>query len=96
MKEHMESLKKRDKELNFRAKKVEEYLNSISKLKNYKELKKELESLQITRLKENHITSIINILPKDIDSLRVVLSGENLTLKQEDLDKILETVKKYA
>ena len=96
MKEHIETLKKRNKELNFRAKKVEEYLNSISKLKNYKELKKELESSQITRLKENHIASIINILPKDIDSLRVVLSGENLTLKQEDLDKILEIVKKYA
>jgi len=96
MKEHIDSMKKRDKELNFRAKKVEEYLNNTPKTKTYKELKKELESAGITRLKEKHIVLIINITPKDIDSLRAILTGENLTLKQEDLDKILSIVKKHA
>ena len=96
MKEQVEEIKKRDKELNFRAKKVEEYLNKVAKTKSYKELKQSLEGLKITRLKEKHITLIINILPTDIDSLRIILSGENLTLKNEDLEKILETVKKHA
>lgn len=96
MKEQIDIIKKRDKELNFRAKKVEEYLNNVPKTKTYKDLKKELESVGVTRLKGKHITLIINILPRDMDSLKVVLSGENLTLKQEDLEKILSIVKKYA
>jgi DNA-directed RNA polymerase subunit F len=96
MKEQVEMMKKRDKELNFRAKKVENYLSSTPKTKAYKELKQSLISLGITRLREKHIALIVNILPEDIDSLRIILSGENLTLKQEDLDKIVETVKKHA
>ncbi len=96
MKENIDAMKKRDKELNFRAKKVEEYLNNVPKTKTYKDLKKDLESAGITRLKEKHIALIINILPKDIDSLRTILSGENLTLKQEDLDKIMNIVNKHA
>jgi DNA-directed RNA polymerase subunit F len=96
MKERMDEMKKRDKELNFRAKKVEEYLNNTPKTKAYKDLKKELEEAGVTRLKGKHITLIINILPEDIDSLRSILSGENLTLKQEDLEKILNIVKKHA
>ena len=35
-------------------------------------------------------------MPKDIDSLKIILTGENLTLKQEDLEKIASIVKKYA
>ncbi len=96
MKENIDGMKKRDKELNFRAKKVEDYLNHIPKTKKYKDLKKDLESSEITRLKDNHISLIINILPTEIDSLRMVLSSENLTLKQEDLEKILTIVKKYV
>lgn len=96
MKEHVDAMKKRDKELNFRAKKVEDYLNGVPKTKAYKELKKELESAGIGRLKNKHITLIINVLPTDVDSLRAILSGENLTLKQEDLDKITKIVNKHA
>jgi len=96
-KECLDTIKSRDKDLNFRSKKVEEYLNIISKnRKTMPHLKEDLEKLNIQRLKENHIVKIINILPKNLDSLRVILAGENLTLKQEDLTKILETVKKHA
>jgi DNA-directed RNA polymerase subunit F len=96
MKEKIEELKKRDKDLNFRAKKVEEYLNQVSKIKNYKDFKKELESLDIPRLKEKHIALIMNICPKDEDSLKTILSSENLTLKKEDMTKIIEVVIKHA
>ena len=89
-------IKKRDKELTFRGNKTEEYLNKISKFKKYEELKKELEKLDIPRLKERQIVKIIDILPTDIDSLRTVLIGENLIIKQEDLAKIVDVVKKYA
>ena len=96
IKEKLDEIKKRDKELNFRGKKVSEYLNVVTGKKDNKELRKDLENLGITRLNEYHMTIIMNIMPVDIDSLRTILSGENLTLKQEDLEKVLDAVKKYA
>ena len=96
MEKHVQEMKKRDKELNFRAKKVEEYLKNVPKVKEYEKLIKALEEIEISRLNEKHITLIVNILPVDLDSLRTVLSGENITLKDDDLKKIVETVIKYA
>jgi DNA-directed RNA polymerase subunit F len=98
MRHRLEEIKKRDKELNFRAKKTEEYLNLASKIKLQKadELKKELQKLEIERLKPTLITKIIDILPKDLDSLRSIFSNEALSLKEDDIVKILDVVKKYA
>ncbi|MBT4334798.1 hypothetical protein HOD61_03205 [archaeon] len=96
MKDKLVEIKDRDKELNFRGKKVEEFLNIVTKDKKNNELRKDLEELDLTRLSEYHITLILNVMPIDLDSLRTILSGENLTLKPEDLQKILDTVKKYA
>lgn len=93
---HIQEMKKRDKEINFRAKKVEEYLKVVPKVKDYKKITKELEDLQIQRLRPKHIALIINILPIDMDSLRAILSGENITLKDDDLNKIVDVVKKYV
>ena len=96
MQKRIQEMKKRDKELNFRAKKVEEYLKNVPKSKEYEKLVKELEEIGISRLNEKHISLIVNILPEDMDSLRTVLSGENITLKDDDLKKIVETVIKYV
>ncbi len=98
MKEKLVEIKKRDKELNFRAKKVEEYLNNTVKIKQKKadELKADLEALKLQRLKQSHIIKIIDIQPRDMDSLRAVLTSESTTLKQEELSKILDTVKKHV
>ena len=49
--------------------------------------------LNISRLKDKHINKIVDLLPNDVDDLKSILSGENLTLKQEDLTKIVETIK---
>jgi len=93
---HIQEMKKRDKELNFRSKKVEEYLKNVPKVNEYEKLMKDLEEIGISRLNEKHIALIVNILPADLDSLRTVLSGENITLKDDDLKKIVETVIKYV
>ena len=70
------------------------YLKSIPILKEKKaqELKEKINALGLTRLKDKHITKIIDIMPMDLDSLRIILS-QDITLKQEDLQKILETLK---
>jgi len=96
IKVHISTIKKREKELNFRAKKVEEYLNSVAKIKKAPEFRKDLEELEISRLREKNMVHIMNICPKDSDSLKSILSSENLTLKEEDLKKILDVVNKYA
>jgi DNA-directed RNA polymerase subunit F len=96
IKVYVDSIKKREKELNFRAKKVEEYLNNVAKLKKAPDFRKNLEGLDISRLREKSIVHIMNICPKESDSLKSVLSSENLTLKEDDLKKILDVVNKYA
>lgn len=91
LKEKLEVIEKRDKDISFRANKTKEYLNafSIKKLKEVETLKKKIEELNVPRLKDRHIAKIIDISPKDMDSLRLLLSGEAITVRDEDLKKIL-------
>ncbi len=97
MKQKLEEIEKRDKELNFRAKKVKEYLDIFvgKDYKEHNELKKKLIELKISRLKDRHIAKILDIMPKDLDSLKILFSGENITIKQEDLENILKVVKEW-
>lgn len=88
----LDKIKKRDKDLNPRSIKTYDYINKFAK-KDTKKLKENLGKLSILRLKDKHINKIVDILPKDIDELKLILLGENLTLKQEDLTKIVETIK---
>jgi len=96
IKDSIAFIKKREKELNFRAKKVEEYVNTNSKIKKIEEFRKDLVNLDIGRLREKSMVHVMNICPKDSDTLKSVLSSENLTLKEDDLKKILDVVNKYA
>jgi len=97
IKKELEKVKKRDKELNFRANKVKEYLDIFTKLKikDVDKLKKELQDINIPRLKDRHIIKTIDITPDTLDDLKILFTGESITLKQEDLVKILEVIQKY-
>jgi len=94
----IDSNKKEKKELNFRENKVIEYTNLFCKIKPKEstQIKEEISSLNIARLKERHIIKIIDTLPEDVETLKSVFAGEELTLKPEDLNKIIEITKKYA
>jgi len=95
LKEKLEEIKKRDKELSDRATKTHEYLNKFAHLKEKEalKLKEEILKLDIPRLKEKHIIKIIDIMPKDIESLKLIFASENITIKQESLQKILDVMK---
>ena len=93
LKDKLDQVKKRDKDLNPRGIKVYDYITKFGN-KNAPKLKNNLNGLGILRLKDKHINKIVDILPKNIDELKSILSGENLTLKQEDLNKIIDTIKK--
>ncbi len=92
--EILEKIEKRDKTLNEKSIKTREYINKlVKKTTNIKELQEKLEKVGVARLKPRHIIKIIDVYPKDMDSLKTIISGENITLKQEDLKKVLECLK---
>ncbi len=80
--------------LSYRGEKTYAYLESFSLYseKEAEEIFKSITELNIPRLKDRHIVKIIDIMPKDIDSLRLLLSIETLTIKDEDLKKILDVI----
>lgn len=98
LKQELEEIKKRDKELGFRSQKTEEYLNQFCKLddKQAEDLKKKLEGLDITRLKESAMLKIIDLLPTNIDELKTILQGYIVTINKKDMESIIEVTSKFA
>ncbi|MBS3141024.1 hypothetical protein J4405_02670 [Candidatus Woesearchaeota archaeon] len=92
VKEFLDTVKKRDKELSERALKTHD--NLLLEKVDYKKVKEEIEKLQIPRLKDRHVVKIIDIMPKDLESVNALFVGENITLSQENMQKILTAIKK--
>ena len=78
-----------------RAKKVSEFIKKFYKLKptEAKKLCEELRSLDIMRLKDDYIVNIANFLPQDASDLLKILP--DASFDQEEINKILDIVKKY-
>ncbi len=94
VKEKVDLISKRDQSLTEKATKTLEYINKLIKKteKEVNEIKAKTASSGITRLKEKHIIKILDISPKDMESLKTIFATEPITLKQEDLNKILECI----
>jgi len=80
--------------LSFRGEKSMAYLDTfvLYTEKEAEELHTKILGLNISRLKERHIVKILDVMPKDLDSLRLLLANETLTIKDEDLKKILDVI----
>ena len=91
VKDMLKTIHKRDEELSFRGGKTEEYVNDVALLtaKKAKDLYKQIEGLEIPRLKDVHIIKIIDTLPESADQLKVILSGYNVTVTKDNLQKIV-------
>jgi len=94
MKAEVEKIKKRDKELGFRTQRTDEYLQSFAKKDSLK-LLEGLRKMEIPRLKEEHITKIVDLMPKSVDDLKVILQGYTVTVTKENMAKIVEEVAKH-
>lgn len=92
LKDRFDAIKKEKKELNFRAEKVYSYLQEFVSLKKKQadELHKKISELEISRLRERHIVKIIDVMPEDVDSLKSLFVGEAISLKPDDMTKILK------
>jgi DNA-directed RNA polymerase subunit F len=93
--EELEKIRERDGELNFRAGKCEEYLNEFVSIKpkDAAELKKKLQALGISRLKEENIVKIIDLLPTTVDEVKVVFQGSVASISKKDMEQISGVVK---
>jgi DNA-directed RNA polymerase subunit F len=94
LKEELAKIKKRDKELNFRAVKTEEHLEHISPTKNTSALFEKISKLKISRLKDQHIYKIIDIMPATVKDLKVVMQGYTISINNENMKKIVDIVNK--
>jgi DNA-directed RNA polymerase subunit F len=82
-------------ELKYEQKNALEILRKFVRL-DVEKVKKMAEELKkIEKLREKQIVEIINFLPEDRDELRVVLHKEYNSFTQEEIEAILEIVKKY-
>jgi len=98
VKTELEALKKRDKELNFRSNKTEEYLNQFVEYpaKTYEEIKKKIEALKISRLKPEMLIKILDTLPRTLDEIKNLLQGFVVSLSNEDMKKIIKVIEETA
>lgn len=97
VKEELKKIKSKDKELNFRAQKTEDYLNQVvTDSKKTAELVKKLTNLKIPRLKEDQIVKIADIMPTTEKDVKVVLQGYALTVTKENMGKIAKAVAEFA
>ena len=95
LKKELEKIKKRDNELNFRANRTEEWLNQIATLKNADALFDKIMKLNIPRLKEQHVHKIIDAAPETINELKVVLQGYTITVNNDSMKKIVDTISEF-
>ena len=94
----MSKIKKRDEELNFRASRLENYLNHYAKMtqKDAQALHKEIEDLQVPRLKKEHIDALVTFLPRSPEDFKVVMQSFSITINKENREKLLEAIAKFA
>ncbi|MBU0460465.1 MAG: hypothetical protein KJ597_04730 [Nanoarchaeota archaeon] len=94
----LNKIQKRDEEMNYLSNKTKEYLDNFVLLSEKKkdELKKNLENLNLTRLKFEHIMKIVDFLPKNIEELKVVLQAYPLSMPKKDQEAIVKVVKEFA
>lgn len=97
VKSTIQKIHKRDEELTFRGGKTEDYLNEVTTITktNAEKAVKALKALDVSRLKEEHIIKIVDVMPKSPEHLKVILTGFNLTLKKEDLSAIVDALDEY-
>ncbi len=97
VKEDLQHIKERDGELNFRAAKTRDYVNLFVGISAEKatELMQKLETLNIPRLKPEHVVKIVDLLPESVEELKNVLTPYTLTVSAENLSLIIDTLNPY-
>ena len=80
---------------NDKKKQLEGFIKKFSKIQVGKaeQMKKELEGLGLLKLKKDDIVKIIDIAPEDASDLNKIFV--DVSLNEDEANKILEIIKKY-
>jgi len=91
----LKKVEKDRKEMLYEQKIALEHAHKFAKLsvKKADELVKELSKLEF--LQEIHAYKIADILPTTSDDVKTIFAKERITLSENDINQILELVKKY-
>lgn len=94
LKAELDKIKKRDEELGFRAQKTVDYLEQLGVMdvKKADKLYKALEALEVPRLRDVHFHKLIDTLPLTPKDVKVALQGYSVTISQENLKKLADTI----
>ena len=94
LKDALNKIQERDGELSFRSGKTIDHLQHLSLISpsEVARLREAIEDIKVPRLKNIHITKIIDVRPKNLKELSVVLSGYSLTVNKENQQKILDVI----
>jgi DNA-directed RNA polymerase subunit F len=76
------------------GKKIKDFIKKFNKMpvKKAKEMKSDLEALDLIKLKDLHLVKIVDFMPEDAVELNKIVEG---SLDQEEINKILDVVKKH-
>ncbi|MBR9699755.1 hypothetical protein GOV09_04830 [Candidatus Woesearchaeota archaeon] len=94
LKTEIDKIKKRDKELGFRTNRTEEYIHQFIK-EDTSKLVESLKKLNISRLKDEQVIKIVDLLPRSVEDLKVVLHGYTVTVTKDNMKKIVDEVNKF-
>ena len=98
VKKEVKKIQKRSEVLSIRTAKTEEYLNQFLLLKqsDAEELEKKLLGLEIPRVKEMHVRKIMDMLPENVEELKVILQGYTITVSKENMQKMISAIKEFT
>ena len=88
--------KEKEKELGYEQKNALDHLKKFSKLSEKKAEEMADELRKAGKLNEKQIMAIVNLLPQDMDDMRVLFAHEIANLSDDDRKKIISTVKKFS
>jgi len=88
--------REKEKELGYEQKNALESLNKHCKLSHTKAKEMETELRTIERLRERHITAIMDNMPGDPEDLRVLFAGDVISLSEDDKKAVLAVIKKFS
>ncbi len=88
--------REKEGELVYEQKLAVEHSKKHAKLKDEEAQKMVGELSSILRMNPEVLAQVVNILPKTTDELRAIFARERFSLKEEEVNRILEIIKKYA
>ena len=74
---------------------IKKFIKSFNKMpvEKAKEIKEELKTLNLIKLKDAHIVKIVDLMPVDASELNKIIV--DVSLDEGEVNKILEVIKKY-